>query len=102
MSRQRLASTASFQAGRMTGVAVPPSIACNCDIRPGISFGECSVSSTTQSKPLGAITSATMLLHRLDHRPICNFPAAIACLKALRCNSICFAHLHELNGDAAE
>ena len=30
MSRQRLASTASFQAGRMIGVAVPRWIACNC------------------------------------------------------------------------
>ena len=87
MSRQRLASTASFQAGRMIGVAVPRCTACNCDSRPGISLGECSVSSRIQSKPESEMISAAMLEHRLDHRPICNWPAAMACLKALRWNS---------------
>jgi hypothetical protein len=30
------------------------------------------------------------LLHRLHHSPICNWPAAMACLKALRVLSIAY------------
>src|ERR1700687_4187451 len=101
MSRQRLASTASFHAGRMIGVAVPAWIARHCVTKSGISLGECSVSSRIQSKPLSEIISAAILLHRLDHRPICNFSAASACLKALRCMSV-MVHSYELDGDAAK
>src|SRR6185312_3817417 len=103
MSRQRLASTASFQAGRTIGVEPPRPMACNCDSRPGISLGECSLSSRIQSKPLSAMISAAILLHRLDHSPICSLPAASACLKPLRCNSMeRFLALDKLDGDAAE
>jgi len=72
----------------MIGVAVPACNACNCVTRSGISFGECSVSSRIQSKPESPMISAAMLLHRLDHRPICNLPAAMACLKALVLKSV--------------
>src|SRR4030067_481021 len=62
MSSARLASTASFQAGRMIGVALPAWIACNCDTRSGISLGECSVSSRIPSNPESArIQAATVL-----------------------------------------
>ena len=62
--------TVSFQAGRMIGVAAPPSQACNCDRTSGISLGECSVSSSSQSNPESRTMSAAMLLHRLHHKPI--------------------------------
>src|SRR5271169_1369574 len=88
MSRQRLISTVSFQAGRTIGVAGPPETACNWPRRSGISLGECSVSSSSQSNPLSPTMSAAMLLHRLHHKPICSLPAAMACLKELRGRSI--------------
>src|SRR5581483_11319524 len=50
----------------------------------GTSFGECSVSSRSQSKPECETISAATGLHRLHHSPICNCPLAIACLNALR------------------
>src|SRR5690242_19681532 len=108
MSRTRLMRTVSFQAGRTIGVAVPPRTACNWPTRSGISFGECSVSSRIQSKPESEMMSAAMLLNRLDHRPICNWPAAMACLKALRWKSVVIrssreaAASHELDGQPAE
>ena len=80
--------TGSFQGGRTIGVAVPRTEACNCANKSGISLGECSLSSRIQSKPASAMISATIGLHRLDHRPICNLPAAMARLKALGCNSM--------------
>ena len=82
--KRALGQTASFHAGRMMGVAAPRCIACNCVTRSGISFGECSVSSNIQSKPLSEIISAAILLQRLDHRPIWSLPCARACLKAFR------------------
>ena len=80
----------SFHAGRTTGVAVPPVIACSCDCTIGSSFGECSVSSSTQSKPACARISATMWLERLDHMPICGFLSFSARLNLLTGNSMCF------------
>jgi hypothetical protein len=65
-----LINTMSFQAGRTIGVAVPPSTAWSCASRSGISFGECSVSSKSQSKPESRTMSAAILLQRLHHRPI--------------------------------
>src|SRR5665213_1739672 len=102
ISRMRLTSTASFQAGRTIGVAVPRCAACNCETRSGSSFGECSVSSTSQSKPLSDNISTAMLLHRLHHKPICNFPSRSARLNGLRWNSTIALSSNELNGDAAE
>src|SRR6185503_16972160 len=64
--------------------AVPDCAACNCARMSGSSFGECSVSSSSQSKPECDTISAAIGLHRLHHSPICNWPLAIACLKALR------------------
>src|SRR5690348_508789 len=93
MSRKRFTSTISFHAGRTTGVAVPPTIACNCACTIGSSFGECSVSSSTQSKPACARISATMWEDSEDHIPICGFPAFRACLKLLRGRSIIFPYL---------
>src|ERR1043166_6154876 len=80
----------SFHAGRTIAVAVPPEAACNWLITIGNSLGECSVSSSIQSKPAPAITSAVMLLHRLDHSPICGLPALSACLKWLTGISIVY------------
>src|ERR1700675_3235064 len=102
MSRQRLIRTMSFQAGRTIGVAAPCDTACNWPTRSGISLGECSVSSSSQSKPLSRTISAAMLLHRLHHSPIWSSPAAIASLKALRRSSISIPLSHELDRDAAE
>src|SRR5215475_14334264 len=114
MSRIRLSSTVSFQAGRTMGLDVPRMHACSCERRSGTSLGECSVSRRIQSKPLPAITSVAMLLHRLLHSPICSRPSAMACLNALRGNSIgsipqggrqrlvSACGSDELDGDAAE
>ena len=78
----------SFHAGRTTGVAVPPVIACNCDCTIGNSFGECSVSSSTQSNPACARISATIWEDKLDHMPICGLPFFNACLNWLTVISI--------------
>src|SRR5262249_19215056 len=84
----------SFHAGRTMHEAVPACAACSCDRMSGTSFGECSVSSTSQAKPECETISVVTLLHRLHHRPICNLPAAMACLKWLRgmsmAGSLCF------------
>src|SRR5919202_3591388 len=101
MSSTRLISTASFQAGRTMALALPRAAACSCPSRPGISLGECSVSNKIQSNPESDTISAAILLARLLHNPICNWPPAIACLKVLRGISI-GVHSHELHGDAAE
>src|SRR5262245_52298733 len=90
----------SFHAGRTMQDAVPACAACSCDRMSGTSFGECSVSSRSQSKPECETISVVTLLHRLHHNPICSWPAAMACLNALR--GISMRRLHELNGDAAE
>src|SRR5471030_1135762 len=91
----------SFQAGRTIGVADPTATACSADRRSGSSFGECSVSSSSQSKPLSETISAAMLLQRLHQRPILRRPAARPCLKRLATSSIGIP-LDELHGDAAE
>jgi hypothetical protein len=88
MSRKRLTSTMSFHAGRTTGVALPPVIACSCDCTIGSSLGECSVSSSTQSAPEWARISATMWLDRLDQMPICGLPSFSAFLNLLAGSSI--------------
>src|SRR5215469_16288490 len=101
MSRKRLISTMSFQAGRTIGDAVPACAACSWARTSGTSFGECSGSSRSQSKPEWDTISAVIGLHRLHHRPICSSPLAIACLKVLRGRSIA-ALSNELHRDAAE
>ena len=50
--------------------AVPVCTPCSWDKTSGSSFGECSVSSSSQSNPEYATASAVMLLQRLHHRPI--------------------------------
>src|SRR5687767_11625048 len=80
ISRRRLRRTVSFQAGRTTGAALPPVMACNWLRTLGNSFGACSVSMRIQSKPAPAMTSVTMLLQRLDQKPICGRLARRACL----------------------
>src|SRR5882762_4194235 len=80
----RLMSTASFQAARTTGLAVPRPIACSWLTRSGSSFGECSVSSRIQSKPECAMISAPRLLHSVLHRPICSSRRASVHLNSLR------------------
>src|SRR3546814_18750924 len=61
-------------------------MACSCCSTIGSSFGECSVSSTTQSKPAVATISATILLLNMLHRPICGRPSFRARLKAFTGN----------------
>src|SRR5690242_7036485 len=100
MSSKRLIRTMSFHAGRTTAEAVPPCTACNCESTSGTSFGECSVSSRSQSKPEWETTSAVIGLHRLHHSPICSSPLAMACLKGLRGRSM--GASDELHRDAAE
>src|ERR1700692_1209806 len=68
----RLMRTASFQAQRTTGSAVPFDIPCNCNNSPGRSLGACSVSITIQAKPAPAIMSEAILLQRPLHRPTWN------------------------------
>src|SRR3546814_5592043 len=53
---------------------------------PICSVGECSVSSTTQSKPAVATISATILLLSMLHMPICGRPSFRARLKAFTGN----------------
>ena len=72
MSRKRLIRTMSFHAGRTIADAVPAWIAWSCESMSGTSFGECSVSSSSQSKPECETISAAMPLHRLHHSPICS------------------------------
>src|SRR5215471_8642949 len=105
MSRKRLISTMSFHAGRTTADAVPACTACNCASTSGTSFGECSVSSRSQSKPEWETISAVIGLHRLHHSPICSSPLAIACLNVLRGCSMatlyCLLFAHVLVGEPA-
>src|SRR3989304_5173359 len=93
MSRVRLTITMSFHATRTTGVALPPCIACNWLCTIGNSFGECSVSSNTQSNPLFDKTYATICDESELQMPICGLPACSACLNLLTGNSI----FHSLN-----
>src|SRR5690349_13910155 len=101
MSRKRLISTMSFQAGRTTADAVPACAACSCARTSGTSLGECSVSSRSQSKPECETISAVIGLHRLHYSPICSSPFAMACLNTLRGRSMAGSS-DELHGDAAE
>ena len=71
MSSSRLNTTGSFQAGRTTAAVALPCIACSWRCTSASSFGECSVSSSIQSKPEPATISAAMWLDRLLHTPIC-------------------------------
>src|SRR5262245_19766258 len=83
-SSTRLIVTLSFHGGRTTAVAVPPASACICWISAGTSLGECSMSSTIQSKPAGARISATTLSASCVHSPTWGRPSASPRLKALR------------------
>src|ERR1700688_4498703 len=75
-------STASFQATRTIGVAVPPTAACNWLSTIGGSFGTCSVSISIQSNPEPAMISTETLLQRLLQSPICGLPARISRLNS--------------------
>src|SRR5450631_2081674 len=78
----------SFQGTRTTGFAVPACIACNCCCTIGNSFGECSVSSSTQSMPEWDSISATMCDDSELQMPICGLPAFNACLNLLTGSSM--------------
>jgi hypothetical protein len=75
--------TVSFQTGRTIGWAVPRAIACNWVCTIGSSFGECSVSSSSQSKPALASNSTVTWLDKPDHRPSCISPLRSALLNWL-------------------
>src|SRR5688572_31438137 len=62
------------------------------------SLGECSPSSTIQSKPEPATISVQYGLASETQRPTCCRPAAIACLKELAGNSICAIRIRTLGG----
>src|SRR5438445_13732058 len=75
--------TRSFQAGRTTGAAVPPTRDWSWLKTNGSSLGACSVSRRIQSKPAPAMTSELRLLHKLLQSPICGRPSQSARLNGL-------------------
>jgi hypothetical protein len=80
----------SFHGGRTTGCAVPPTIAWSWLWTIGSSLGECSWSSSSQSKPAPARTSTVTWLERLLHRPIWDRPARMARLNWFAIGSTAF------------
>src|SRR2546430_17740304 len=90
ISRYRLMVTISFHGTRTTGCVEYGAAACSCESTIGSSLGECSVSSSSQSKPDPATTSTAKWLDRLHHKPICGLPALRARLKLLAGNGTRF------------
>ena len=62
--------TGSLVGTRTTGALTLPFSAINWGIKVEISFGACSPSSTSQSKPARPNTSVVMGLARADQQPI--------------------------------
>ncbi len=76
-------TTVSFQGGRTVGALGLSFKAISCGINDNTSFGACSASSSSQSKPASPITSVVMGLPKDNQQPTSGTPACSCFLKAL-------------------
>ncbi|KZR37005.1 hypothetical protein A3N60_22890 [Klebsiella aerogenes] len=80
MSSMRLMIIGSLVGTRTTGALWLPFNAISCGISVVTSFGACSASSTSQSKPASPNTSVLIGFARAHQQPICTWWAASAAL----------------------
>jgi hypothetical protein len=76
-----LICTVSFDCGRTTGALGLSFSAISCRMKLFKSFGECSPSSSSQSKPARPRISVVNGLASEDQQPICTLPSRRSCLK---------------------